>query len=141
MSREKAKADVDRVIARLMANQCMKLRTMARGICELAETRLQPFRLTFGEYELLSMLERGPLTEAAVCARIGRSAPSVSRWLQRLESEGWTSPQCVSNDRRQFVVSLTGEGSKHLDNARTALVSALVDLDSNLSHAEKSMLM
>ena len=119
---------------------CVLWLAQVRRISALLAQHLRQFRLTLGEYEVLSTLRGGPLAQATICQRTDHSGASVSRWLDYLESEGWVQRERPEQDRRRCVVRLTEAGSGHLNAASVALSVPLDKLGVDLSADDKRSL-
>lgn len=111
-----------------------------RRMSALLAQHLRRFRLTLGEYEVLSVLQHGPLAQAVICQRTDHSGASVSRWLDYLEAEGWVRRERPERDRRRCFVRLTEAGSRHLHAAGIALAVPLDELELGLGATEKRSL-
>ena len=119
---------------------CVLWLAQVRRVSALLAQHLRQFRLTLGEYEVMSTLRGGPLAQAAICQRTDHSGASVSRWLDYLESEGWVQRERPEQDRRRCVVQLTEAGSGHLNAASVALSVPLDELGAGLDASDKRSL-
>ena len=119
---------------------CVVWLAQVRRVSALLAQHLRQFRLTLGEYEVLSTLRGGPLAQAIICQRTDHSGASVSRWLDYLEAEGWVQRERPEQDRRRCVVRLTEAGSGHLNAASVALSVPLDKLGAGLDASDKRSL-
>ena len=119
---------------------CVSWLAQVRRMSALLAKHLRRFRLTLGEYEVLSVLQHGPLAQAVICQRTDHSGASVSRWLDYLEAEGWVRRERPERDRRRCFVRLTEAGSHHLHAASIALAVPLDELNAGLGSVEKRSL-
>ncbi len=95
----------------------------------LAET-LEPFGVTPGEYRvLLVLLERGPMTAAAVIPHVTLEQSLVSRTVQRLYEKGLLSRRRSRTDRRNVTLRATEAGGELAEE----LVQPLQELDEELT--------
>ena len=94
---------------------------------------LDPFDVSLGEYELLSMVSEAPgarMRMAAVADLIVQSRSRVSHTATRLEKRGWVQRMPSVRDGRGVVLALTPEGREmveqlapvHVESVRAALL-------------------
>ena len=76
------------------------------------------FGLTRGEYEILTLLERGPLPQKRLCAQTQSTPAFVSRWLMWLDREGWVTRQHPDNNQCDFLSRLSRRGVNQLRRIR-----------------------
>ena len=98
------------------------------------------FGLTRGEYEILTILERGPLPQKRLCTQTQSTPASVSRWLMRLNREGWVTHQHPDNNQRDFVSSLSRRDVNQLRRIRRHMVEVLQPMTEALTPAEEQLL-
>lgn len=72
------------------------------------DERLRPMGLSQAKWRTLLHLSlaAGPLTQAAIAARLGIEEPTLVTLLHRLESDGWVVRRSSSHDRRCKTVHL-----------------------------------
>ena len=99
------------------------------------------FDMTRGEYEILTILERGPLPQKRLCAQTQSTPASVSRWLMRLDREGWVTRQHPDNNQRDFVSRLSRRGVNQLRRIRSHMTEALRPMADALTPAEEKILL
>lgn len=99
------------------------------------------FDMTRGEYEILTILERGPLPQKRLCAQTQSTPASVSRWLMRLDREAWVTRQHTDNNQRDLVSCLSRRGVKQLRRIRTHMAEALQPMTEALTPAEEKVLL
>lgn len=77
-------------------------------------------------YRLLAHLaERGPRRPTELACHVGVTAPTVSRQLQHLEQMGLIERIQTMDDGRAYLVRLTGEGHRRVDEVRSARIRRL----------------
>ena len=123
-----------------IALDCLSWLKKLRGLNAVITAKLKPYRLTLGEYELLSALESGPLPQHALCHATLHAEPSVSRWLAHLRQEGWVSRHRPPADLRTWMAALTDDGRRQLQAARASLTEVVESLDAALSPSERRTL-
>ena len=99
------------------------------------------FDMTRGEYEILTILEQGPLPQKRLCAQTQSTPASVSRWLMRLDREGWVTRQHPDNNQRDFVSRLSRRGVNQLRRIRRHMAEALRPMTEALTPAEEQLLL
>ncbi|MBB4683998.1 MarR family winged helix-turn-helix transcriptional regulator [Amycolatopsis jiangsuensis] len=97
--------------------------------------------LNAGAYGLLAHLaEHGPCRPTALAGHIGITAPTVSRQLQQLEELGLTARLPAPDDRRAYLVALTGPGRRRVAEVQAVRTRWLGDrLDSWLEHDVRAL--
>ena len=98
------------------------------------------FDMTRGECEILTILEQGPLPQKRLCAQTQSTPASVSRWLMRLDREGWVVRQHTDNNQRDFVSRLSRRGVNQLRRIRRHMAEALQPMTEALTPAEEQLL-
>ena len=99
------------------------------------------FDMTRGEYEILTLLERGPLPQKSLCTHTQSTPAAVSRWLMRLDREGWVTRQHPDNNQRDFVSRLSRRGVNQLRRIRRHMAEALQPMTEALTPAEEKILL
>lgn len=94
------------------------------------EKTLKPVGLTFSRYELLTLLSftrSGALPMAKASARLQVHPTSVTNAVDRLESAGYVRRLPHPTDGRATLVAITDAGRAIVDEATTALNSAVFE--------------
>ena len=97
---------------------------------------LEPYDVSVGEYELLSMVSEAPggrMRMAALAELVVQSRSRVSHTATRLERRGWVRRGRSAKDGRGVLLALTAEGREmveqlapvHVESVRTALLDHL----------------
>jgi MarR family transcriptional regulator, organic hydroperoxide resistance regulator len=85
-----------------------RLQRLGRAQYLMLSTGLERIGLHAGQEHTLSALwEHGPLTQAALAARVGVDTSTMCRTLQRLERAGYVARSPGETDRRTTVVAPT----------------------------------
>lgn len=74
---------------------------------------------------LSSVMNRGPMTlgELAACEQV--APPTMTKVVEKLESQGFVTRQVDAKDRRVSRVTVTASGRRHLDSTRARRTSWL----------------
>ena len=99
------------------------------------------FNMTRGEYEILTILEQGPPPQKRLCVQTQSTPASVSRWLMRLDREGWVTRQHPDDNQRDFLSRLSRRGVNQLRRIRTHMAEALRPTADALTPAEEKILL
>jgi DNA-binding MarR family transcriptional regulator len=115
-----------------------------RGVTHLSR-RLRAERtadaLSPGKLSVLSHLaRRGPLTPGQLAAAEFLQPQSMTRLLAELEEMGLIARTPDGNDRRQYIVAITGDGHEALERDMSARDAWLAGAMSRLSPAERDLL-
>lgn len=99
--------------------------------------RLDP-RVAAGHYPLLAALDRhGPLGVGELALALGVTQPGVTRSVSQLTAAGLLETRASSDDQRRRIVSLSAEGRRLVDRARSEawpdIEAAVADLCGGLS--------
>ena len=112
------------------------------GIAAAIERELKrQFDLTRGEYAVLTILKRGPQPQKALCAHTQSTPAAVSRWLMRLDRDGWVTRQHPDNNQRDLVSHLSRRGVYQLRRIRSHMAEALRPMADSLTAEEEQMLL
>ena len=77
--------------------------------------------LPVAAYRLLAHLaERGPRRPTELACHVGVTSPTISRRLQHLEELGLIERLQARDDGRAYLVRLTGEGHRRVEEVRDA---------------------
>ncbi len=90
------------------------------------------FDLTRGEYEILTILERGPLPQKSLCAHTRSTPAAVSRWVTR---------QHPDNNQRDFVSRLSRRGVNQLRRIRRHMTETLRPMITSLTPEDEQVLL
>ncbi|MFH5882277.1 MarR family winged helix-turn-helix transcriptional regulator [Liberiplasma polymorphum] len=92
----------------------------------------------FGTLEAL--YHKGPLTVKEILEKVLIANSSMSYVIETLVKKGYIQKQCKKNDRRSFVVSLTKQGQKFMDEVYPIHETRLLDVLNRLTEEEKTQL-
>ncbi len=107
-----------------------RMHRAAREIVALVERAAAAEGLSAAELDVLSvLLERGPATVSEVLGAGDYKPSTLTSILDRLAARGWISREVRADDRRSFVVALTGEGRR----AARALQTRLAPLEREIA--------
>ena len=107
-----------------------RMHRAAREIVALVERAAAAEGLSAAELDVLSvLLERGPATVSEVLGAGDYKPSTLTSILDRLAARGWISREVRADDRRSFVVALTGEGRR----AARALQTRLAPLERGIA--------
>ena len=73
---------------------------------------------------LAELVEHGTVYQRELAENTFKDAPTVSRIIELLVNRGYISRKADKEDRRRFLVSLTGEGSKIYERSAPILYEA-----------------
>ena len=112
------------------------------GIATAIERELKrQFDVLCSEYTVLTILERGPLPQKHLCSHTQSTPAAVSRWLTRLEREGWVKRQRTDGNRRDFSAQIMRRGRNQLRRIRAHMAEALRPMADSLTAEEEQMLL
>ena len=107
----------------------------------LATERLQPLGLSPRGWGILSTLaESGPLTQIELATALAIDRTAMVYLLDELEQSGLVERVRNPDDRRSFLIHLTGEGQRTQRKAATALAGAADTLLRPLDPEERGLL-
>jgi DNA-binding MarR family transcriptional regulator len=107
----------------------------------LATERLQPLGLSARGWGVLSTLaESGPLTQIELATALAIDRTAMVYLLDELEQRGLVERVRNPDDRRSFLIHLTGEGQRTQRQAATALSGATDTLLRPLDPEERVLL-
>ncbi|MYN14396.1 MarR family transcriptional regulator [Pusillimonas sp. TS35] len=115
----------------------------AKRIQEHGAATVQPWGLTFPEFNILIMLhgtEGHSMTPSSLASVCGEKGPNMTRLLGQLSARGLVSRSIGENDRRSIVVSLTDAGRTLLDDLLPYVSMRLRDAFSILSPGQARQL-
>lgn len=96
------------------------------------EQVLEPFGITFAQFELLTLLSyarRGYLPMHSLATRLQVPPPSLTHTVRKLEHEGLLERAQDPQDKRSYLVSLTDQGTVLLSTATQAFNSFLLSIE------------
>ena len=112
------------------------------GIAAAIERELKrQFDVSCSEYTVLTILEHGPLPQKRVCVYMQSTPAAVSRWLTRLEREGWVKRQRTDDNRRDFSIQIMRRSRNQLRRIRAHMAEALRPMADSLTAEEEQMLL
>lgn len=107
----------------------------------LATEQLQPLGLSARGWGVLSTLaESGPLTQIELATALAIDRTAMVYLLDELEQSGLVERVRNPDDRRSFLIHLTGEGQRTQRQAATALAGAADTLLRPLDPEERGLL-
>ena len=107
----------------------------------LAAGQLQPLGLSARGWGVLSTLaESGPLTQIELATALAIDRTAMVYLLDELEQSGLVERVRNPDDRRSFLIHLTGEGQRTQRKAATALAGAADTLLRPLDPEERGLL-
>lgn len=107
----------------------------------LATERLRPLGLSARGWGVLSTLaESGPLTQIELATALAIDRTAMVYLLDELEQSGLVERVRNPDDRRSFLIHLTGEGQRTQRKAATALADAADTLLRPLDPEERGLL-
>ena len=107
----------------------------------LATEQLQPLGLSARGWGVLSTLaESGPLTQIELATALAIDRTAMVYLLDELEQSGLAERVRNQDDRRSFLIHLTGEGQQAQRKAATALAGAADTLLRPLDPEERDLL-
>jgi len=107
----------------------------------LATEQLQPLGLSARGWGVLSTLaESGPLTQIELATALAIDRTAMVYLLDELEQSGLVERVRNPDDRRSFLIHLTGDGQRAQRNAATALAGAADTLLLPLDPEERGLL-
>ncbi len=107
----------------------------------LATEQLQPLGLSARGWGVLSTLaESGPLTQIELATALAIDRTAMVYLLDELEQSGLVERVRNPDDRRSFLIHLTGDGQRRQRNAATALAGAADTLLRPLDPEERGLL-
>ena len=107
----------------------------------LATEQLQPLGLSARSWGVLSTLaESGPLTQIELATALAIDRTAMVYLLDELEQSGLAERVRNPDDRRSFLIHLTGEGQRTQRKAATALAGAADTLLRPLDPEERGLL-
>ncbi len=98
----------------------------------------QSHQLTLTQARCLRLLQDRPLVAGALAQKLGLSAASLTRVLERLEARALLERTVDQQDRRRITVSLTGLGRETLGGIQFWMASPVVDAIAGMSEARRS---
>lgn len=105
--------------ARDISRSCiaLRIRLANRVITKLYDDALRPFGLRVPQLAMLALAaERGVLQQSEICAQLQLDDSTLSRNLDRMQSNGWLK-ESLGPDARQHPYELTSTGRNLLNRA------------------------
>jgi DNA-binding MarR family transcriptional regulator len=98
------------------------LQAAARGARTVLATRLLAHGLYAGQEQVLLVLdEGGPQSLGDLADALGVRAPTITKTVARMETQGFLSRTASADDGRSVIISLTAPGREALRGARESL--------------------
>lgn len=94
-------------------------------------------RTTLTQLRVLRVLREGDRSASELAERVGVSAPSLTRVLDRLEERGLLVRVADQSDRRRISIRILPEGQNLLGSQSIWLGTAFVQAVENMSQAER----
>lgn len=113
----------------------INLRDLGHGLRALSEGRGSQKRI------LIMLLETGPITQRELTQRLGIQPGSASEVIAKLENAGLVTRTESEADRRTVDITLTEEGRKQAEEAKTQRASRHGEMFAALSEEEKARLL
>ena len=95
--------------------------------------------LTVAQFRVLAAISRGLCHNKSIGDVLGVSEAAVSRMIEMLVQEGWVKKGTSKIDKRQCVLSLTGEGQTFFNSIKKAALKRMQNKLSGLSIQEQSV--
>ena len=101
----------------------------------------EPLELRPVEYTILALIDENPgVTGARLARALAVTPPNITTWLDKLDKRGLIAREAGTTDRRSQHVKTTKKGSTLVAEATRRLLLQDRELFSNLSAAERAML-
>lgn len=105
--------------AELIPQSCiaLRMRLANRVITKIYDDALRPLKLRVPQLAMLAFAEeQGQLRQADICSQLQLDDSTLSRNLERMQSNGWLE-EAIGEDARERPYQLTTEGRKLLQEA------------------------
>lgn len=105
--------------AELIPQSCiaLRMRLANRVITKIYDDALRPLKLRVPQLAMLAFAEeQGQLRQADICSQLQLDDSTLSRNLDRMQSNGWLE-ETIGEDAREHPYQLTTEGRKLLNQA------------------------
>jgi|SRR5579875_959707 len=98
----------------------------------------QSHQLTLTQARLLRVIQDRPLPAGRLAAKLGLSAASLTRVLERLEERGLLERQVDREDRRRVTVSITARGRETVGGLQFWMDSPITAAIQNMSDEDRT---
>ncbi len=108
------------------------------------ESFLLKYHMSYGRFSILLTLldeKNNPLIPVELSRKLGKSKPTISRMIAKLEADGYIEETADSRDRRAKRLILTSQALDFLDAAIPEYNTRIRAMSSQLSEEEKRQLM
>lgn len=116
------------VLQCLLGGRALQLATMRA---------LRRVRMTSESWLILEALDTRPRIMSELAEDLAMQKGSLSRWVARLEANGFVRCRLDPRDQRRKTAMLTKAGRLQLRSARSCLAEMLVDFDYSLTVADR----
>lgn len=125
-----------------VAEAAEKLRMIVRVLNRRAQADTGEGSPTRSEQAVLAWLdERGPLTLTGLAASEHVRLQSMGQTVDAVEEKGWVVRSAHDSDRRQMLISLTGDGRKALARGRELRQARIVKAIKTLLNTKERQLL
>ena len=114
---------------------CANLRRAARAATRMYNRELRPSELELTQFTLLMALDlTGEITQKRLGKLLAMDSTTLTRTLSLVAKRNWIREK-AGDDRRQKLISLTGDGRRKLQQAQPHWERAQKNLRANLGEA------
>ena len=114
---------------------------VSRAIRRAYDLRLRATGLNLSEASLLAFLcDQGPMTQSGIAQRIGMGRASAGAVIDGLERRGLITRRSHGDDRRVWMVELTADGARLVEDVNAIDVALREELRAGISRAERKQL-
>lgn len=107
---------------------------MAQDIRNIAEKVLAPYELTLEQFQTFKILSQNTgITQRQLGKETNKSPANMTRILDRLEMKSLIARQADTNDRRVYLVFLTGKGQSLLKDVMEVFEQFSLQLHEGIS--------
>ena len=114
-------------IARIGDGVLMGARLLSRSITAIYDDKLRPFEITAGQFILLSLISRKPITRADIARLQHLERSTLTRNLKSILSAGWAEEVRENANGRCRPLALTAAGKELLLETEPAWLAAEVE--------------
>jgi DNA-binding MarR family transcriptional regulator len=100
----------------------------------------QAHQLTLTQARCLGLLQGGPVAAGVLAHKLGLSAASLTRVVERLEARGLVERQVDRQDRRRVTVTLSDGGREIVGGLRLWMTSPIVGVIAAMSEEKRALL-
>jgi len=122
-------------------NAFVKLMRASESVSARIHRHLADVGLTISQFGVLEALYHlGPLSQAEIAQKVLKSTGNITMVIDNLEKRRLVTRQRNEEDRRYYMIQLTGEGKKMIRNVFPRHAAGIVREMSILTSAEQDML-